>query len=578
MAKHGGDLVGQVLKNFGVEFLFTLCGGHISPILSGAKALGIRVVDVRHEVNAVFAADAVARLTGVPGVAAVTAGPGLTNTITAVKNAQMAQSPVLVLGGATATLLRGRGSLQDIDQMALMKPHVKWAAGVETVRDLVPTLERALLVAQSDVPGPVFVECPVDLLYDEATVRSLYPFQGERPKALGQRIQAWYVNRHLRNLFAKTDEVTFGEGRRVGPPEPTPAAVETAFSFLAQAQRPVLVAGSQVVQRPEAAPAVVSAIEELGLPTYLAGMSRGLLGPDHPQHLRHQRKAALKEADLVILAGFPCDFRLDYGRSIGSSATVIGVNRSAEQLKLNRKPTLAVRADPGLFLERLAQDVERDGDEWEEWLATLRRRDEERNAQIAGQAEQETEFLNPLGLCQAIDGALDDDSVLVADGGDFVGTASYIVRPRGPLRWLDPGAFGTLGVGGGFALGAKLCRPRAEVWILYGDGSCGYTLAEFDTFVRHRVPVIAVVGNDACWMQILREQIEVLEDDVGCRLARTPYGQVVEGFGARGLQLEKPEDIPAVLSQAKELAAAGHPVLINALLGATDFRKGSISM
>ena len=230
-----------------------------------------------------------------------------------------------------------------------------------------------------------------------------------------------------------------------------------------------------------------------------------MLGPDHPQHLRHQRKAALKEADLVILAGFPCDFRLDYGRSIGSSATVIGVNRSAEQLKLNRKPTLAVRADPGLFLERLAQDVERDGDEWEEWLATLRRRDEERNAQIAGQAEQETEFLNPLGLCQAIDGALDDDSVLVADGGDFVGTASYIVRPRGPLRWLDPGAFGTLGVGGGFALGAKLCRPRAEVWILYGDGSCGYTLAEFDTFVRHRVPVIAVVGNDACWMQILRE-------------------------------------------------------------------------
>ncbi|MCB1035239.1 MAG: thiamine pyrophosphate-binding protein [Acidobacteria bacterium] len=578
MAKHGGEMVGQVLKNFGVEFLFTLCGGHISPILSGAKGLGIRVVDVRHEANAVFAADAVARLTGVPGVAAVTAGPGVTNTVTAVKNAQMAQSPVLVLGGATATMLRGRGSLQDIDQMALMKPHVKWATGVTTVRDLVPTVERALLIAQADVPGPVFVECPVDLLYDEATVRSLYPFQDKKPKGLGQRLQALYVNRHLSNLFARADRVSFAEGRRVGPPEPTPASVETAFSFLALAHRPVLVAGSQVVQRPEAASAVVAAIEKLGLPTYLGGMARGLLGANHPQQLRHQRKAALKEADLVILAGAPCDFRLDYGRSINAKATLVSVNRSARQLKLNRRPTLGIRADPGLFLERLAADVERDGDEWIDWLAALRQRDDDREAQIAEQAAQETDFLNPLALCRAIDEALDEDSVLVADGGDFVGTASYIVRPRGPLRWLDPGAFGTLGVGGGFALGAKLCRPSAEVWILYGDGSCGYTLAEFDSFVRHGVPVIAVVGNDACWMQILREQIEVLEDDVGCRLSRTPYGEVVEGFGAKGLQLERPEDIPSVLSQAKELAAAGHPVLINALLGATDFRKGSISM
>lgn len=576
----GGERVARVLAAQGVEFLFTLCGGHISPILAGAKAQGIRVVDVRHEVNAVFAADAVARLTGTPGVAAVTAGPGVTNTITAVKNAQLAQSPVVVLGGATATLLKGRGSLQDIDQLALFSPHVKWATTVSTVAGLIKTIERALLVAQSGVPGPVFVECPVDLLYSESVVRSLYPFQGEgnRPRGWRQQVQAFFVGRHLRKLFAGAQKTRFDERRRVAAPGPSAAAVETAFSFLAQSQRPVLVVGSQVVQRPEAVAKVVEAIEAIGTPTYLAGMARGLLGTDHPQQLRHKRKAALKEADLVILAGFPCDFRLDYGRSISSKAKVVSINRSSKDLKLNRRPSLGVHADPGVFLEALAAEIERDGDEWVDWQARLRERDEERNAEIARQAEVPTEYLNPLHLCRQVEEVLPEDSVLVADGGDFVGTAAYILQPRGPLRWLDPGPFGTLGVGAGFALGAKLTRPEAEVWILYGDGSAGYSLAEFDTFVRHGVPVIAIVGNDACWMQIYREQIEVLKDDVGCMLARTPYGQVVEGFGAKGLQLERPEDIPQVLRQAQDLARAGHPVLINALLGRTDFRKGSISM
>ncbi|MCH9651318.1 MAG: thiamine pyrophosphate-binding protein [Deltaproteobacteria bacterium] len=576
----GGERIARVLAAQGVEFLFTLCGGHISPILAGAKAQGIRVVDVRHEVNAVFAADAVARLTGTPGVAAVTAGPGVTNTITAVKNAQMAQSPVVVLGGATATLLKGRGSLQDIDQLALFAPHVKWATTVSTVRGLIKTIERALLVAQAGVPGPVFVECPVDLLYSESVVRSLYPFQGEsqRPRGWRQQVQAFFVGRHLRRLFAGAEKTRFDARRRVAAPEPTAAAVETAFSFLAQSQRPVLVVGSQVVQRPEAVEKVVEAIEALGVPTYLAGMARGLLGTDHPQQLRHKRKAALKEADLVILAGFPCDFRLDYGRSISSKAKLVSINRSSKDLKLNRRPSLGVHADPGIFLETLAAEIERDGDEWEDWQARLRERDVERNAEIAQQAAISTEYLNPVHLCQQVEEVLPEDSVLVADGGDFVGTAAYILQPRGPLRWLDPGPFGTLGVGAGFALGAKLTRPEAEVWILYGDGSAGYSLAEFDTFVRHGVPVIAIVGNDACWMQIYREQIEVLKDDVGCMLARTPYGQVVEGFGAKGLQLERPEDIPQVLRQAQDLARAGHPVLINALLGKTDFRKGSISM
>ncbi|MDY7096076.1 MAG: thiamine pyrophosphate-binding protein [Acidobacteriota bacterium] len=578
MQGNGGDHVARVLEAQGIPFIFTLCGGHISPILVAAKARGVRVVDVRHEVNAVFAADAVARITGTPGVAAVTAGPGATNTITAVKNAQMAQSPVVVLVGATATLLEGRGSLQDIDQMALFKPHVKWAVSVRRVKDLGPTVEKALLVAQADVPGPVVVECPVDLLYDEPSVRALYPFQGkdDKPRGLAQRFQAWYVKRHLDRLFAGADDVQVDERRRVSGPEPSPATLETTFQYLQQAERPILLLGSQAMLRPPAK-TLVEAVEKLGIPTYLAGMARGLLGKDHPLQLRHKRRQALKQADLVILAGFPCDFRLDYGRSLGK-ATVIAVNRSRHDLRLNRKPQLGVLADPSLFLEHLAAEIERDGDEWQEWLEELKARDAARNEEIAEQAATETDFVNPLHICREIEAALPDEGVLVADGGDFVATASYIVQPRGPLRWLDPGAFGTLGVGAGFALGAKLCRPESEVWILYGDGSAGYTLSEFDTFVRHGVPVIAVVGNDGCWMQIAREQVEMLGDDVAVMLERSDYHEVVEGFGARGLKVDDPAQVPAVLAQAQEIARNGTPVLINAHIGATQFRKGSISM
>ena len=230
----GGTLIAEVLRKQGVRFLFTLCGGHISPILVGATRADIRVIDVRHEVNAVFAADAVARLTGVPGVAAVTAGPGLTNTITAVKNAQLAQSPVIILGGATATVLKGRGALQDIDQLALMRPHVKWAVSVTKVRDLVPVLERAFAVALSDVPGPVFVECPVDLLYAPEIVKSWYSAKsrGDRSPSLQERALAAYLDIHTWRMFAGASSVRVGPARIVAPPQPPPEEVRAAAKAL----------------------------------------------------------------------------------------------------------------------------------------------------------------------------------------------------------------------------------------------------------------------------------------------------------------------------------------------------------
>jgi acetolactate synthase-like protein len=213
-----------------------------------------------------------------------------------------------------------------------------------------------------------------------------------------------------------------------------------------------------------------------------------------------------------------------------------------------------------------------------EWIRDLRLSDDERDNEIAAAARETSEYLNPLALCQGIERALGPKSVLIADGGDFVSTASYIVRPRGPLSWLDPGPFGTLGVGGGFALGAAASRPGDELWILYGDGALGFSLAELDTFARHRIPVIAVVANDACWTQIHREQVDILGRDTGCILARADYHIAAEGLGGRGLLLKDPAKIDETLQEAKRLAAEGRPVLVNAWIGRSTFRKGSLSM
>ncbi|HYG62514.1 MAG TPA: thiamine pyrophosphate-binding protein [Thermoanaerobaculia bacterium] len=583
---NGGDLIAAVLEAQGVRFLFTLCGGHISPILVGAKQRGIRVVDVRHEVDAVFAADAVYRLTGVPGVAAVTAGPGVTNTVTAVKNAQMAQSAVVLLGGAAATLLKGRGALQDIDQLALLRPLVKWSATVNRVKDLAPLLERAFVEARAGVPGPVFLECPVDLLYGEELVRTWYGAASKGGGLAGMAMRM-YMDRHAGRLFFGADKAHARPPRpapRVTPPQPGQGEIRKAAARLRKARRPVLLVGSQAMLSPAEVGDLVLSIDALGVPVYLAGMARGLLGPGHPLQLRHKRKEALREADLVILAGIPSDFRLDYGRHIGRRAYLIGANRSRTDLELNRKPDLSVHGDPAQFLRGLAGrlggggNLGQPGKRWADWLGTLRQRDKEREVEIDAQAGEDIGLVNPIHLCREIDRVLSPDSLIVADGGDFVATAAYTLSPRSPLSWLDPGVFGTLGVGGGFALGAKLCRPDADVWVIYGDGSVAYSLAEFDTFARHGLPVIAVVGNDAGWAQIAREQIEILKDDVGTVLARTDYHQVAEGYGGRGLLISRPEEIRPSLEEALRLARAGSPVLVNVQIGKTQFRKGSISI
>jgi acetolactate synthase-1/2/3 large subunit len=573
---HGGERVAAALEAWGVRWIFALCGGHISPILVAAKRRGIRIVDTRDEATAVFAADAAARLTGTPGVAAVTAGPGITNTITALKNAQLAQSPVLLLGGAAPTALQGRGALQDIEQAPLVEPHVKLVRQVKRVADLGPAVEEALAAALEGVPGPTFVECPVDLLYDEELIRGWYADAAGKGTSLADRFLQWYLGRHAEKMFEGSHRPYSPHVRKVPVPSAGDTALTLAANALRQAERPLMVLGSQALVDATHAAEVAKAVEELGVPVYLSGMARGLLGRESPLQMRHARRKALRESDCVLLAGVPCDFRLDYGKHVRRSSTLVAANRSTKDARLNRTADIEAIGDAGRFLAALAKragTIRRP-----EWMETLAARDAERETEIDAQAAKPGRHVNPVGFFRAMEDAAGDDAVFVADGGDFVATASYILHPRAPLTWLDPGAFGTLGVGAGFAIGAHAVRPEAEVWLVWGDGASGYGLAEFDTFMRHGIPVIAVVGNDACWTQIAREQVKMLGDDVGTVLARTAYHEVAKGFGAEGIEIRADSEVKAGLAHARRLAASGRPVLVNVWLDKTEFREGSISM
>lgn len=573
---NGGEIIAKVLQNHGVKFLFTLCGGHISPIFVSAQKIGIRVVDTRHEVNAVFAADAVSRLTGVPGVAAVTAGPGLTNTITAVKNAYMAQSPLIVLGGGAATILKGRGSLQDIDQMSLMKPVVKWAARITKVKEIAPTLERAFAVAQEGIPGPVFVECPIDTLYNEELVREWYGAKSKDvpPRNMQERVIQWYVNRHARLLFEDKDKIRFHEPQSFTIPNHQSSDIAKAVAMLKEAKNPLMIIGSGALMQPNKADELAAAVVKLGIPVYLSGMARGLLGKDANLQMRHKRKEAIKEADLILLAGVPNDFRLDYGNHIGHRP-FISINRSTEDLYKNKRPTIGIHADPQDFIIELAKNYAINNPEW---ISKLQKRDEERERNIDAQAKDKLNGINPVQLFRSLDTLLSDNTILVADGGDFVATSAYTLKARSPLSWLDPGVFGTLGVGAGFALGAKLVYPEKDIWIIYGDGSAGYSLMEYDTFVRHNLPVISLIGNDACWAQIARDQVDFLESDCAVTLAHSNYEMIGKAFGAAGDRVETMEAFNESVLAALKNTRKGMPYIINAIIGKSEFRKGSISM
>lgn len=576
---NGGEIAARVIAANGVDALFTLIGGHISPILVAAKKIGIRVVDTRHEVNAVFAADAWSRLKGVPGVAAVTAGPGVTNTITALRNALMAQSPLVLIGGATATALKGRGALQDIDQIELIRSNVKKAFRVTRVKNIAHTLNRAFAVAKEGVPGPVFVELPVDLLYPENIVREWHEESMPKGNSLTAIAIRTYLKLHVKRLLAGNQDVTIPAPEKVAAAAISESLVRQIAERIQNAERPLILAGSQTVLKAQAAQKIGQALESLGVPVYLSGMARGLLGVKSSVQMRQKRKEALREADLIILLGVPADFRLNYGMHIPLRAYQINVNLDKADLKKNKRPHLAARVDAGALLLKLAENgVKANAQNATVWKDALLKREVVREVEIKKQAEQKMKLINPIDFFLQASDKLMKKTILVADGGDFVATGAYTLKPGGPLTWLDPGVFGTLGVGAGFAMGAKVARPDHDVVILYGDGSAGYSLMEFDSFVRNRLPVAAIIGNDACWMQIYRDQKVLLEDDVACMLDYSHYDQVAKTFGAQGMTISKPSQIKLGMTALKKSLAKKTPFVLNVLIGRTEFRKGSISI
>ena len=540
---HGGRLVAQALKRHGTSHFFTLCGGHIQAIYDGCLDEGIRVVDVRHEQTAGHAADGWARVTGKPGVCGVTAGPGVTDVVTAVANAQRAGVPMIVIGGAGPKLLCDMGSLQDMDHVALMRPITKWAVQVPETRRIGEYVDAAFRVAQANVPGPVFLEMPLDLLMNFAEENDL-PATRPLPE----------------------------------PPRPAgdPRAIERAAEILRAAERPVFLVGSQLRWSPRRE-AVAHAAEVFEAPFYLNGMARGALPHEHKGLFSRSRRFALAQADCVFVFGTPFDFRVDYGRTPtwAADAKIIQVDLDAAELGRNRRVDVAIDGDSGLVLEQLVAAV--GSRKAGAWLGAVRADEDKRRAKMLAEIESNVSPPNPLRVCAELGKRLKANDIIVGDGGDFVATAAYVLKLQWPQLWMDPGPLGTLGVGPGYAMAAQLARPDARVVLVYGDGSFGLHGMEFEAMARQKIPVVALIGNDAGWTQIRRGQVEMYGEKraVATALDYTRYDKVVEACGGRGFWVENVEQLGPALDEA---FACGVPACVNVKIAKSDFRKGAISV
>jgi thiamine pyrophosphate-dependent acetolactate synthase large subunit-like protein len=538
---HGGRLVARGLRRHGTTHLFTLCGGHIQAIYDGCLDEEIRVVDVRHEQTAGHAADGYARITGRPGVCAVTAGPGITDVVTAVANAQRAGVPMVIIGGAGPKALCDMGSLQDMDSVTLMRPLTKWSVQVPEVSRILEYVDAAFRVAQANVPGPVYLEMPLDLLMNMAEDDP----PATAPTAVPPR------------------------------PGPDPLVVEQAAALLRAATRPVFLIGSQLRWSPRRE-ALRTFADQIAAPYYLNGMARGALPHAHPCLMSRSRRFALAQADLAFVFGTPFDFRVDYGRAFNQSLKIVQVDLDGAELGRNRRVDLALHGDSGLVLEQLGRSLG-EPRRFDPWLAAVREDETKRQAAMARQIASQESPPNPLRVCAEIGKRLGPDDIVVGDGGDFVATAANVIKLQWPQVWMDPGPFGTLGVGPGYAMAAKLTRPDSNVVLIYGDGSFGLHAMEFEAMVRQNIPVVAVIGNDAAWTQIRRGQVELYGEAraVATGLAYTRYDEVVRALGGFGAFVTTVEELPGALDAA---FASKKPSCVNVKLGASDFRKGAISV
>jgi acetolactate synthase-1/2/3 large subunit len=520
---HGGRLVARRLKAHGVSKLFTLSGGHLFSIYDGCRAEGIDIVDVRHEASATFAAEGWAKVTREPGVAALTAGPGVTNGMSAIASAQQNHSPVLVLGGRAPAMRWGQGSLQEIDHVPFVRPLVKSAVTAGETAEIPGLIDEAWSIMRRDHPGPAFIDFPLDVVFMEA----------EDSPPPEPRASRWGI----------ADQ----------------ASLDRAATLLRDADRPVIMAGTNLYWG-HGEDALRALSEAVGVPVFLNGLARGCLPADHPNFFSRARSAALKGADVALVIGVPMDFRLGFGGAFGEETEIVAIDLAEPEREHPREVAAECYGD---LAETLGALAGAGGADTSAWLSHLREVETEKRAAEREQLADDRAPLHPMRIYGELAQVLDRDAIVVGDGGDFVSYAGRVVSSYEPGCWLDPGPFGCLGSGPGYALAAKLAHPGRQVVLLLGDGAFGFSGMEFDTLARHGVSVVGVMGNNGIWA-LEKHPMEFLYGySVAAELTpETRYDQMVEALGGSGALVRSPGELRPALERAFE---ASGPTLINVL-------------
>jgi acetolactate synthase-1/2/3 large subunit len=538
--KHGGHLVARVLSQEGVRNLFTLSGGHIAPIYDGCVEEGIRIVDFRHEQAAAHAADGWARVTLQPGVAAVTAGPGVTDAVTGVANAYYANSPVLLLSGKNPIVEFEMGSLQEMDQVTLLSSITKWARTCYDVRRLADYVATAFRHATSGRKGPVFLDIPIDVQLNAAP-SDTGPMRGYRTEAR---------------------------------PQGDPDLVKRAVEILGDASRPIVLAGGGV-RWAGAHEALAELAHALKAPVFLNSLGRGCLPPDDPSFFSAARKFALGKADAVLAIGVDWDFRLGFGtKGFAQDAKVIQIDIDGVHIGRNRPVDAGIVGDPLMVMEQLIEAGVGNAEE-PDWTAEVRGEEMRLLNEAKAGMESDAVPIHPQRFARDVRDFLDDDAIVVGDGGDIVGISASVIQARHPGHWLDPGPFGCLGVGPSFAIAAKLAKPDKQVLIVYGDGSFGLNAMEYESAIRQKIPFVGIIGNDGAWGQIKVAQ-EALYGPGNAPASEldpeAPYHKMVEGLGGYGEKVTSPEEIKPALKRAFD---SGVPACINVMVDPMLMKRAS---
>jgi acetolactate synthase I/II/III large subunit len=525
---HGGRLVAKRLKAHGLTRLFTLSGGHLFSIYDGCREEGIDIVDVRHEQSAAFAAEGWAKATRTPGVCALTAGPGVTNGMSAMASALQNASPMLVLGGRAPGFRWGQGSLQEIDHIPFVEPVTKFARTAASTAEIPELMDDALSAAAEPPTGPAFLDFPLDQVFMEAEAEAdaaaSLPDPAAAPAADGD-------------------------------------ALDRAAELLRAAERPVVMAGTGLYWA-RGEQALIRLCDELSVPVFLNGLARGCVPADHPLFFSRARSTALKGADVALVVGVPMDFRLGFGGSFGDDTQVVVIGSSPPDRPHPREPAAELYGGLAATLDALRSGAA-GGPDRSAWTTSLR---EVENEKRAGEQDDLTDGrspLHPLRVYHELGQVLDRDAVVIGDGGDFVSFAGRVIETFEPGCWMDPGPYGCLGSGPGYALAAKLAHPDRQVCLLLGDGAFGFAGMEFDTFVRHGLPIVGVMGNNGIWalekhpMEFLYGYSVAAELQPGCR-----YDQVVQALGGHGELVTTPDELRPALERA---FASGKPALVNVL-------------